>query len=139
MTGQLDAEVNSNPKFPGKERHFLRAQLARIFSATTISPKGLFEIDEETNLMKFAEEYQFPGTEELKSLESWSNVSLSILKNGRQAYVAPENLDEEAKEAWLTEKTEADPQVDRFRPINEHAPLLGLESAWISKVAGDPQ
>jgi radial spoke head protein 4/6 len=25
MTGDLNAEVNSNPKFPGKERHFLRA------------------------------------------------------------------------------------------------------------------
>ena len=57
MTGDLNASINSNPQFPGKERHFLRAQLARIFAATTIAPKGLFEIDEETSLMKFAEEF----------------------------------------------------------------------------------
>jgi radial spoke head protein 4A len=48
MTGDLNAEIISNPVFPGKERHFLRAQIARIFAATTICPKGLFEIDEET-------------------------------------------------------------------------------------------
>jgi len=34
MTGDLNASINSNPPFPGKERHFLRAQLARIFAAT---------------------------------------------------------------------------------------------------------
>jgi radial spoke head protein 4/6 len=48
LVGDLNATIDSNPPFPGKERHFLRAQLARIFSATAIIPKGLFEIDEET-------------------------------------------------------------------------------------------
>lgn len=75
MTGDLNAEINSNPQFPGKERHLLRAQLARIFAATAISPKGLFEIDEETGLMKFAEDFTMPSSEELKNLESWANVS----------------------------------------------------------------
>jgi radial spoke head protein 4/6 len=139
MTGDLNADVFSNPMFPGKERHFLRAQLARIFAATTISPKGLFEIDEETNLMKFAEEFTMPSCDELKSLETWSNVAPSILKNGRTTYIAPEGLDEEAKEAFLSEAAEKDPQVERFRTLNEHAPLLGMETAWISKVAGDAQ
>lgn len=104
MTGNLNAEINSNPTFPGKERHFLRAQLARIFAATTIAPKGLFEIDEETGLMKFTEDFNMPGTEELKSLEVWGNVCESLLKNGRTKYVAPDGLDDEAKEAWITER-----------------------------------
>lgn len=104
MTGDLNASINSNPQFPGKERHFLRAQLARIFAATTIAPKGLFEIDEETSLMKFAEEFSMPGTDELKILENWSNVAQPILRNGRTGYLAPENLaGEEEKEAWLAE------------------------------------
>lgn len=34
MTGNLNASIESNPPFPGKERHFLRAMLARIFHAT---------------------------------------------------------------------------------------------------------
>jgi hypothetical protein len=48
FTGNLNASVNSNPPFPGKERHLLRAQLTRITHATSIIPKGLLEIDEET-------------------------------------------------------------------------------------------
>lgn len=139
MSGDLNAQINSNPSFPGKERHFLRAQLARIFSATTIAPKGLFEIDEETNLMKFAEEFAMPGTDELKSLENWSNVATSILKNGRTAYVAPTDLDEEARDAYLADMGEKDPQVERFRALNEQAPILGMETSWISKVCGDSQ
>jgi len=109
MTGDLNAEVNSNPAFPGKERHFLRAQLGRIFAATTVAPKGMYAIDEETNLMKFSEDFTMPSFEELKSLETWSNIYESILKNGRTKYVAPAHLDDEAKEAWITEKQETDP------------------------------
>lgn len=75
MTGDLNASVNSNPSFPGKERHFLRAQLARIHAATLIAPKGFFEVDEETNKVKLAEEPAVPGFEELNSLESWVNFT----------------------------------------------------------------
>lgn len=141
MTGDLNAEVNSNPIFPGKERHFLRAQLARIFAATTISPKGFYLTDEETNKMRpaTADEFTMPGTEELKSLEAWANVTKSILKNGRHGYVAPAELDDEAKEAYISEKNEADPQVDDYRVLTEHTPCPGMESAFISKVVGDPQ
>ena len=141
MTGDLNAQVVSNPPFPGKERHYLRAQLARIFTATSISPKGFYLNDEETNKMRAAtaDEFTMPGTEELKSLEAWANVQKSILKNGRHSYVAPGDLDDEAKEAWISEKNEADPQVDEFRALNEHTPCAGMETAFISKVVGDPQ
>jgi radial spoke head protein 4/6 len=47
-TGNLNAPIDSNPAFPGKERHFLRAQIARITHGTTIVPKGLLDLDEET-------------------------------------------------------------------------------------------
>lgn len=89
--------------------------------------------------MKFTEDFAMPGTEELKSMEAWSNVSQSILKNGRTAYVAPADLDDEAKDAWISEMNDKDAQVERFRALNEHAAIPGLETAWISKVAGDPQ
>jgi len=48
FTGNLNTFIDSNPPFPGKERHFLRAQIARISHATTIIPRGLYEVDEET-------------------------------------------------------------------------------------------
>jgi radial spoke head protein 4A len=47
FTGNLNATIDSNPTFPGKERHFLRAQIARITHGTVIIPKGLYEFDEE--------------------------------------------------------------------------------------------
>ena len=46
--GNLNATIDSNPPFPGKERHLLRAQIARITFATSIIPKGLLEFDDET-------------------------------------------------------------------------------------------
>ena len=70
----MNAEVDTNPAFEGKERHLLRAQLARIFHATAIVPKGLFMFDEETEEVKFSDEFQFPKTEELRDIKSWSNV-----------------------------------------------------------------
>ena len=73
FSGNLNAEIDTNPLFNGKERHLLRATLARIFSATLISPKGLFVIDEDTNEVKFSEEFVMPKTEELKDLKSWGN------------------------------------------------------------------
>jgi len=141
MTGDLNAEVNSNPVFPGKERHFLRAQLARIFASTTISPKGFYLDDEETNKMRpaTAEEFPYPETEALKSLEAWANVTKSILKNGRQAYVAPAHMSDEEKEEYLSKMAEEDAQVDAYRALNEHTPCQGMETAFISKVVGDPQ
>lgn len=79
FTGNLNAEVDTNPAFSGKERHLLRATLARIFSATAILPKGLMALDDETNEVKFAEEFVFPKTEELRDVKSWGNTYQIIL------------------------------------------------------------
>ena len=137
LTGDLNASIDSNPPFPGKERHFLRAQLAIIFAATQIAPKGLYEMDEETNKMKMAEEFAIPSTEELNNLEAWGNTQASILNAGRTVHIAPEGLDDEAKEAYIAEIGEKDPAVERFRPVQEHAPMPGLEFSWVKKIVGD--
>jgi len=47
LTGNLNAKIDSCPPYPGKERHLLREQLARITHSTEICPKGLYEFDEE--------------------------------------------------------------------------------------------
>jgi len=44
LSGNLNASIQTNPPFPGAERHYLRAILARIFHATQIAPKGLYEM-----------------------------------------------------------------------------------------------
>jgi radial spoke head protein 4A len=80
FSGNLNASIDSNPPFPGKERHLLRAQIGRITHATSISPKGYYEEDEETKETKFPEEkFELPATEELKSLEIWGHTHPIIL------------------------------------------------------------
>ena len=104
-------------------------------------PKGLFEMVEEEEgkapEMKFSEEAPPMGIEELRSLEAWSNLYPIILKAGRTSHIKPEGLDEETAEAKLAEMMEEDKTEERFRDINQHEKISGMETAWISKVAGD--
>lgn len=74
LTGDLNATFDSNPTFPGKERHFLRAQLARIFHATAIVPQGMLTYDDETKQITFSEDYEPKSTEALNELGSWTNL-----------------------------------------------------------------
>ena len=49
MTGNLEANLDSFPNFPGKEKNYLRAQIARISASTIIAPNGRMSLaaDEE--------------------------------------------------------------------------------------------
>jgi len=156
MTGNLNAKVDSCPPFPGKERHLLRAQLARLMHTTEICPKGLYEIDEETTEQKYAEEFTVPGTEELKSLEAWCHVPQIILNAGRCTHFEPAGMEDDAKEEYLAKLNEEDKTEERYKAINEDTAIAGLKQfgeinpetnqvamsqvdAWISKVVGDTQ
>ena len=39
-------------------------------------------------------------------------------------------MGEEEKEEYMGKLAEADPIIDRFRTLNEDAPILGLETSW---------
>lgn len=118
FTGNLFADVDTNPPFPGKERHYLRAQIARITHASLLVPKGMLEFDDEANELKYAEEWALPSTEELKSLESWGHLPNVILKSGRTSHYIPPGLDEEAADEIKTKLEEQDPLVEeRMRSI----------------------
>jgi radial spoke head protein 4A len=47
VRGELEADVQGYPKFPGKEKHFLKAQIVRITHACELAPKGLYKMHEE--------------------------------------------------------------------------------------------
>jgi len=138
LTGNLNATVESVPPFPGKERHLLRAQLARIQHTTELCPKGLFEMDEETNLPKYAEEFNIPGTQELQSLEAWAHLHPIILKAGRCTHPEPVGMDDEAKEEYMGKLAESDKTEERYRAINEDEAISGI-NAWKSSLSGDTQ
>ena len=124
-TGNLNASIDSNPPFPGKERHFLRAQIARITHGTVIIPKGLLEQDEEGK-EKFVDEFVVPGTEELKNQEAWGHQHAIILNAGRVTHTIAPDTPEDAKDEILGGLNEKDPTVDRYRGINEDTPAPGL-------------
>ena len=74
FTGDLNASIKSNPPFPGKERHFLRAQLARIVHSTSIMPAGMLTQEEDDNGVpetKFTEGFEFPAVQDLTSFDKW--------------------------------------------------------------------
>lgn len=139
FTGNLNGKIDSCPPFPGKERHLLRVQLARITHATELSPKGVFEIDAETEQVKLAEEAPALRVEDLKSLEAWAHQHPNILKVGRCSHAAPAGMADEEKEELMAKLAEDDKVEERFRALQEDTPMPGLETAWTSKVCGDNQ
>jgi hypothetical protein len=53
------------------------------------------EIDEETQKEKYSEEFNVPGTEELKALEVWGHQHPIILKSGRTTHAVEPGTSEE--------------------------------------------
>eukprot|EP00162_Nutomonas_longa_P022155 comp5172_c0_seq1/m.4301 comp5172_c0_seq1/g.4301 ORF comp5172_c0_seq1/g.4301 comp5172_c0_seq1/m.4301 type:complete len:439 (-) comp5172_c0_seq1:161-1477(-) len=118
FTGDLAHEVNSYPPFPGNEAAYLRAQIARITHATSISPKGYFNPDENADegshdIVK-NDEYEAPELEELIDPENWVHHEPKILLQGRVKHWAPEEPEEEE------EDNEEDP--DKWRPPKQPLP-----------------
>lgn len=143
LTGRLDAEVKSYPPFPGKERHLLRAQIARITHANVLMPKGLLSVNEEdANKLDYDEEFVMPGTEELLSSESWVHLHAGILQAGRLTHMLPEVQpgSEEDPEELKAKLEESDPPIERLRAANEDDPFPGTEqSSWLAKMVGHNQ
>ncbi|OMJ95406.1 hypothetical protein SteCoe_1167 [Stentor coeruleus] len=142
FTGRLDAEINSYPIFSGKERHLLRAQIARISSACIIIPKGIYKTnEEEPTQIDVDEEASVPGFEELNSDESWAHYHPYILKAGRATHAEPEVPpgEEVDLEELKAKQEENDKSVDRLRAISEDDPLQGEEKSWVISSIGDTQ
>ena len=142
LTGRLDAEVNSYPIFSGKERHLLRAQIARISSACVIVPKGLYKTNEEDPMViDVDEEASLAGFEELSAEENWVHFHSYILKAGRATHADPEVPpgEEVDIEELKAKQEENDKTVERLKSISEDDPLQGEEKSWNVSSVGDPQ
>lgn len=48
FTGDLERKIFTNPFFEGQEKHYLRAQIARITHSTSLLPKGLWKATEDS-------------------------------------------------------------------------------------------
>lgn len=130
LTGDLEAGVPSYPPFPGKEKNLLRAEIALIVGATSISPAGYFELneDEDPPTVKLAEAETlnelFPKpAQELKEAESWVHHEIELNAIGRVTAM-PEQLDDNG-----------DP-IEPEEPVEVTPPLKGAEAEqWSVRLA----
>lgn len=51
-------QIHSFPSFPGTEKNYLRAQIARISASTHISPVGFFTFGEEDEEKEMEEDME---------------------------------------------------------------------------------
>lgn len=154
MTGNLDTPVLSMPWFPGKERHFLRAQIARISASCSLATKGWYEPDEEAGAGKIKEVEAptegFPGQEDLASEAGWCHRMPCLNKIGRCSFPDVDALtgaelisEDEAKAINAQIEAEGDPKEllgGIEGDLGEIAKPEGEEDnvkAWSFKVFGD--
>lgn len=139
FTGDLNAEMNTYPVFPGKERHYLRAQIARIASGTLLVPRGLYRVcEEDVSSIELEEEPTMLGLEEATSEESWVHLRPHILNSGRATHEVLEEEEVDVEELQ-NKMAEEDPAVERLRGINEDENWAEEERPWTFSLIGDTQ
>lgn len=121
LTGDLEAPVPTFPVFDGVEKNLLRAQIARIAGATSISPDGFFEIEEDSDppVLKLAEgealNERFPkAAEELKDPEQWKHHEIELNALGRATALPPQ----EDENGEPIEEEDPVPVTEILNPIN---------------------
>jgi hypothetical protein len=153
LTGNLEAPVLSMPWFPGKERHFLRAQIARISATCTLATAGWYEPDEDAGAGKIKEAEgaleSFPGPDVLATEAGWVHRMPCLNKIGRCSFpdvdaLTTAELINEKQAAAINAQIEAegDPKglltgiegdLAEVKPDGDE----GNVAAWSFKVFGD--
>ncbi|KAL1495835.1 hypothetical protein AB1Y20_016695 [Prymnesium parvum] len=102
FTGDMAAPVRAYPPFPGTEKEYLRAQIARICAATVLCAKGKYMIEEESDPPKVVdfepeEDEAPPPLTAAAMLEpsSWLRYNMGILNIGRCTHPPTEEEEEE--------------------------------------------
>lgn len=145
LTGDLERPIISNPFFYGNEKHFLRAQIARITHSTTIMPKGLHKLNEENpkeiDAIEFEDEAKayVPSTESQSKLENWVHSNKSILKNNRVSHMEPDPEEFGDKEPEEIQKIldKRDPPEPRLKQLTLDKSVSGEDQAWTIRLMGD--
>ena len=126
FSGNTERALFTNPYFFGLEKHYLRAQIARIYHSTTLCPKGLYKIPEDSETRRDTElntpeegEIVMPSTSEMTNPEMWVHETVGILKNCRTTHMDPDPVegDDVDPEELAKRIQKADPFDDRLKPI----------------------
>ncbi|XP_058806534.1 radial spoke head protein 6 homolog A [Phymastichus coffea] len=155
FTGNLEADIRTFPPFPGNEKNYLRAQIARIGAATHVSPIGYFTFgnrkqddeemeDEESDAEDEEEEedeadvvinrhYEQPAIRDLIESSNWCHHSPCILAQGRVIWQDPgkagaeEGDEEDEGEDEAEEGDEADDSGNEKEEQNGSEKDKGIE------------
>ncbi|DBA04287.1 TPA: hypothetical protein N0F65_002049 [Lagenidium giganteum] len=113
----LEGKVVGHPPFPGLEKHFLRAQIARISSSTVICPAGYFQTNEVGEIEPAAEP-EIKTAQQLADLSSWVHFSKEInARYGRASPLPPRTGPDGEDLPW-----EGEEFVPPLRGLNEDNP-----------------
>jgi len=139
MTGNLEADVLTMPFFPGKEKHFLRAQIARISSSSCLAIAGYLQADDETGGITDSPDFEFPQHEELTSQDKWVHSHAFIHMNGATTWPNPDDIEDEDTRKKIEQYREDEPPRGPLASIADDKPGLeeGGSKDWILKQTGD--
>lgn len=103
----------TNPEFEGREKEFLRVQIARIVHATTICPDGLWDKDEETGgiALKDEDTKETKGTNELNSIDQWMWLRPCFLPSGN---LKAKEVEEDAEQEEEKKDEKRETTVERL-------------------------
>ena len=153
FTGDLERPIISNPFFFGKEKHYLRAQIARISHSTLICPavsKKLAEESERDIVDNDPEEGELilPNTSQMAHPDKWVHENASILNCNRTQHLdppeePPEDFEGEYDVDQARKQIEAqDPFEPRLKPISKDCQMKMAtrsikQPSWIVRMMGD--
>ena len=149
FTGNLDRNIVTNPFYFKQERHYLRAQIARIHHATKLVPVGRHKITEreEKSELPFEVEAVLPDNDEGKPIpapsaeemcrkESWVHYAKNILSNNKTSHTISEDPDLD-RDKEVDRVLAEDPYELRLKPITQDRACKGNYPAWILRSYGD--
>ncbi len=123
FTGDLQAPVPAYPPFKGLEINLLRTQIACIVGATSISPDGYYDLNEDDPPAVVPAEAEamnerFPKTSgDLKDPEAWKHHETELNKIGRVTAM-PEQLDDAGEVIEPEEPVEVSAPLETIKPEN---------------------
>jgi len=137
LTGELAAPVRAYPPFPGVEKEYLRAMIARIVAATTLCPAGKFTMEEEATEPAEAElgeeGRQLPPASKLGEPSGWVTRYMGILDIGR--CTNPPAEEEEAEDEDKPKGPAPQPEIPFLSPIEPGAWSLATYTDGAPEVA----
>merc|ERR1712048_988347 len=147
FTGDLEANVDSFPVFPGQEKHLLRVQIARITHGAYVAPMTYYQLDEEADLddpeaSAVMEPQLNPDFEGVilrdlldPSLQAWVHARPFILNQGRCDFKDPnkkegeEEFDEDEDEEELMQEADREIGPPQLTALSEDLEVTGIP-AW---------